>query len=96
MDTRAEPRYPRTMPKRAFADPEAAKFGDLIRKLREGRRLTLIQVGRAAKMNPTYLGFLENGRNVPTLTVILRLSRLFGVRASELIRQVEERNEAAG
>jgi len=78
------------MPKRATLDRDAAKFGALVRNLRQAHGWTLIQFGRAAKMNPTYLGFLERGQNIPSLTVILHLARVLGAKASDLIRQVEE------
>lgn len=42
-------------------------------------------------MNPTYLGFLERGENVPTLTVILRLAKVLDLTAAEIIREIESR-----
>jgi len=42
-------------------------------------------------MNPTYLGFLERGENVPTLTVILNLAKVLDVAAADLIREIEQR-----
>lgn len=56
------------MPRLARPDPEARRFGAIVRRLREEHGWTLADLGRAAKMNPTYLGFLERGENVPSLT----------------------------
>lgn len=39
-------------------------------------------------MNGSYLGFVERGENVPTLTVILLLADTFGVDAGDLVREV--------
>lgn len=77
------------MPRRTVADRNAKRFGAIIRRLRESREWTLIDFGRKADMNSTYLGFLERGMNVPSLTVILRLAKVFDVEAAELIREVE-------
>ena len=40
-------------------------------------------------MNATYLGFLERGENVPSLTVILKLAKVLDVEAADVIREVE-------
>jgi transcriptional regulator with XRE-family HTH domain len=50
------------MPRRQGIDRNAARFGVIIRRLREAKRWTLVEFGRKAGMNPTYLGFLERGR----------------------------------
>ena len=77
------------MPRRERSHPAAAKFGAIIRRLRTARGWTLRDFGRKADMNPTYLGFLERGENVPTLTTILHLAKLFDVDAFEIVREVE-------
>jgi transcriptional regulator with XRE-family HTH domain len=76
------------MPRLARPDPEAQRFGAIVRRLRNERRWTLIEFGRAAKMNPTYLGFLERGENVPSLTVVLHLARVLGADAAAMIAEV--------
>lgn len=78
------------MPKLAVPNRTAAKLGSLFRALRKQRGWTLVELGRAAKMNPTYLGFVERGDNVPSLTVILHLAHVLGAKGWELIKQVEE------
>jgi transcriptional regulator with XRE-family HTH domain len=55
--------------------------------VRDARRWTLIDFGRKAAMNPTYLGFLERGENIPSLSVVLKLA-CFGVEASDMIAEV--------
>jgi XRE family transcriptional regulator, regulator of sulfur utilization len=78
------------MPRRTVPDRNAKRFGAIVRRLRDARGWTLADFGRKANMNPTYLGFLERGENVPTLTVILRLAKVLDVEAAEMIREVEE------
>lgn len=41
-----------------------------------------------AGMNGSYVGFIERGENVPTLTVILLLAETLGVDAGDLVRAV--------
>src|SRR3954447_6541806 len=78
------------MPRRSVPDRNAKRFGAIIRRLREQRGWTLVDFGRKADMNPTYLGFLERGENVPTLTSVLWLAKILGVEAAELIREIEQ------
>jgi transcriptional regulator with XRE-family HTH domain len=76
------------MPRLAHPDPEAMRFGAIVRRMREDRGWTLIDFGRKAAMNPTYLGFLERGENIPSLSVVLKLARVFGVEAPDMIAEV--------
>jgi transcriptional regulator with XRE-family HTH domain len=77
------------MPKRERSHPAAAKFGAIIRRLRISRGWTLRDLAHKADMNATYLGFLERGKNVPTLATILLMAKIFDVAAFEIIREVE-------
>jgi XRE family transcriptional regulator, regulator of sulfur utilization len=77
------------MPRRKVADRDAARFGVIIRRLREAKGWTLIEFGRKADMNPTYLGFLERGENTPSLTCILHLAKVFDVEAWTIIAEIE-------
>ena len=79
------------MPRRTVPDRNAKQFGAIVRRLREERGWTLADFGRKADMNPTYLGFLERGENVPTLTAVLRLAKVLGVEAADVIREVERK-----
>ena len=77
------------MPRRKTPDHDAARFGAIIRRLRDERGWTLLDFGRKADMNATYLGFIERGENIPSLTTILRLARVFAVKASDLLKEIE-------
>lgn len=66
--------------------PEAEKFGAVVRALREGRGLTQDQLAELAGVSATYIGFVERGDNVPTLTIILQIASALGVRGADLLR----------
>jgi len=66
--------------------PEAEKFGAVVRALREERGLTQDQLAERAGVSATYIGFIERGDNVPTLTIILQIASALKVRAAELLR----------
>jgi transcriptional regulator with XRE-family HTH domain len=68
----------------------AVRFGAIIRRLREQRQWTLIDFGRKANMNPTYLGFIERGENSPTLDTCILLAKVLGAEASEILREMEQ------
>jgi transcriptional regulator with XRE-family HTH domain len=78
------------MPRRLRATRNAARFGAIIRRLREQRGWTLITLGRKAAMNATYLGFLERGENSPTLDTVILLTSVLGAEASDVLREMEQ------
>ena len=78
------------MPRRARNSREAKRFGAIIRRLRMEREWTLIDFGRKANMNPTYLGFLERGENSPTLDTVILLAKVLGTEASDVLREIEQ------
>jgi transcriptional regulator with XRE-family HTH domain len=64
------------------------RFGLLIRGLREKHGWTREEMAERAGMNTSYLGFIERGENVPTLTIIILLAQTLGVDAGSLVRTV--------
>ena len=78
------------MPRRARQDQTAAKFGAIIRQLRNDLGWTLLDFSRKADMNPRYLGYIERGENVPTLTVAIHLAHVLGKEAAPIIAAIEE------
>jgi XRE family transcriptional regulator, regulator of sulfur utilization len=70
---------------------EAVIFGATIRRLREDRGWTQETLAERAEMNVSYLGFVERGDNVPTLTIILQLAAALKVEAAELLRDLTKR-----
>jgi XRE family transcriptional regulator, regulator of sulfur utilization len=67
--------------------PEAEHFGAVVRKLREARGLTQEQLAESAEVSATYIGFVERGDNVPTLTIIIQIAAALDVRPSELLKE---------
>lgn len=73
------------VPRKASKDPIAEVFGATVRRLREKDGLTQEQLAERAEMSATYLGFIERGENVPTLTTIFKLARSLKVSPAALI-----------
>jgi len=66
---------------------EAEIFGRRVRELRLEAGWTQEQLAEAAGITTTYTSDLERGTKVPSLTVILRVSRAFRVSVAELLRE---------
>lgn len=63
----------------------------MVRELREARGWTQEQLAERSEMNASYLGFVERGDNVPTLTIIIQISEGLGVEPADLLREVMKR-----
>jgi transcriptional regulator with XRE-family HTH domain len=72
------------------------RFGETVRRLRKARNLSQEALAERAGMNADFVGFIERGENVPTLTTILQLARALGVQPSVLIRDFDSENRADG
>lgn len=66
---------------------EAEIFGKRVRELRLKAGWTQEQLAEAAGITTTYTSDLERGTKVPSLTVVLRISRAFRVPVVELLRE---------
>jgi transcriptional regulator with XRE-family HTH domain len=67
------------MSRRKVRQPDAELFGAVVRRLREERGWTQEQLAEHAEMNASYLGFVERGDNVPTLTIIIQIAEGWGL-----------------
>lgn len=76
------------MSRRKEPNPDAEVFGAIIRRLRMKRGLTQEKLAELADLNVSYIGFLERGENVPTLTIVLNLASALDVKAADLVREV--------
>jgi transcriptional regulator with XRE-family HTH domain len=76
------------MPRARVVNDDAVRFGAIVFRLRTERGWTLADVSRRSGMNPTYLGVLERGANVPSLATIFKLAEVFEVEAAELVREI--------
>lgn len=66
-------------------------FGSLIRKLRTERGFTQELLAERTELSVSYIGFIERGENVPTLTIVLNLAEALDVDAADLVREVGRR-----
>ena len=57
--------------------------------LREERHVTQEQLAFDSGYHPKYISLLERGKNSPSLTAILEISRALDVSAAEVVRRVE-------
>jgi transcriptional regulator with XRE-family HTH domain len=73
------------VPRKFSKDRIGVVFGATVRRLREQHGWTQEQLAEIAEMSATYVGFIERGENVPTLTIIFRLADALEVTPSELI-----------
>jgi transcriptional regulator with XRE-family HTH domain len=78
------------VPRREKRSREGIKFGDTIRRLRAERGYSQEVLAERAKLNADFLGFIERGDNLPTLTTILQLARALGVKPSSMIKDFDE------
>jgi transcriptional regulator with XRE-family HTH domain len=66
-----------------------ARFGELLRELREKRGLTQDELGTDANLDRTYISLLERGLRQPTLEVIFTLAKALNVSPSSMIKRLE-------
>ena len=77
--------------KRKARQPDAELFGAVVRELREARGWTQEQLAERSDMNASYLGFVERGDNVPTLTIIIQIAEGLGVEPADLLKAIMKR-----
>src|SRR5258708_2133711 len=65
---------------------EAEVFGKRLRQLRLDAGWTQEKLAEVAGITTTYTSDLERGTKVPSLTIVLRLSRAFKISVAELLR----------
>ena len=64
---------------------EAEIFGKRLRQLRTDAGWTQEQLAEAAGITTTYTSDLERGTKVPSLTIVLRISRALRIGVAELL-----------
>lgn len=75
------------MSRRKVRSAEGQRFGDTLRRLRNERGLSQERLAEAANLTADYIGFIERGENVPTLTVLLKLAKALSVDAGDLLAE---------
>ena len=65
---------------------EAEIFGKRVRQLRLAAGWTQEKLAEAAGITTTYTSDLERGTKVPSLTIVLQISRAFRISVADLLR----------
>jgi len=64
---------------------EGEIFGSAVRRLRTDHAWTQERLADAAGLTTTYVGQVERGAKIPSLTVVLKLARALSVAPGELL-----------
>lgn len=64
---------------------ETSSLGQKIKKLRNKKNLTQVELAVIVNISPVYLGFIENGRRRPSLKTLEKLARALKVKSRDLI-----------
>jgi transcriptional regulator with XRE-family HTH domain len=68
-----------------------AQFGTILRRLRLERGLTQEELAFRCGMNVTYLSDLENGKNNPSLAMLVDLAESLRIHPAELLQDLDVR-----
>ena len=76
------------MPRTSTPNADASRFGAIIRRLRDQRGWTRQKLAQRAGLSAQYLGIVEQGGNVPSLTTVLELIEVLGGDIGEIMREL--------
>lgn len=81
-----------------MAAPVAEVFGRRLRELREGAKLTQVELAAAVDLDPKHIGTLERGEKTPSFDAVERLAKVLKVHYYELFLpdELESLNDEAG
>ena len=71
-------------------------LGTVLREAREKANLTQEELSFRANVDRSYISQLENNRKSPTVAMLVLLCKALDVRPSEVLAEVERRQEAEG
>lgn len=63
-------------------------IGARIRKLRKAHDLTQEALADRAGIDRSHMGFIEQGRRQPTLTTLVKITRVFGISLESLFKDL--------
>ena len=64
------------------------QFGNILRKLREGREMTQEEFAELCGVSRAYYGRIERGENSPTLDICEKISNATGLSFVELFMEI--------
>lgn len=76
------------MPRSRTTDPDAVRFGAILKRLRQQRGWTVQKLAQRSGLSASYVGIVEQGGNVPSLATVLELLEVVGADAGEVMRQL--------
>jgi len=65
-------------------------FGQVLREIRQDQNISQEKLGFESGYHRTYIGLLERGKKNPSLTTIINIAHTLNIKASDLIKRVEE------
>jgi transcriptional regulator with XRE-family HTH domain len=68
----------------------AGIFGQVLRELRENKKLSQERLAEYSKLDQTYISLLERGLRQPSLTTFIHLSDALQIKPSFLMKKVQE------
>jgi XRE family transcriptional regulator, regulator of sulfur utilization len=76
------------MPRARLRNRDAERFGAIVRRLREERGWTRRKLATRAGLSGQYVGVIEEGGNIPSLTTVLELIEVLGGDIAEIMREL--------
>src|SRR3954468_4732874 len=80
--------YHLRMPRAMRINPDAERFGAILKQLREQRGWTRQKLAQRSGVTPTYIGILEYGGNIPSLPMVLELIEVLGADIGDVMRRL--------
>jgi len=68
----------------------AEAFGEVLRQKRKKAGYSQEKLAELCSLERTYISFLERGIRKPSLNITFRIAQVFGMKASDLVTEVEE------
>lgn len=72
----------------------AIEFGKILQTKRQESGLSQEQLAQQCNLDRTYISLLERGLRQPTITSLFNISKVLGIKASELLKLLEDQYEA--
>ena len=74
----------------AKVNPMSEAFGEIIARYRRQKGWTLRTLSQQVGLSSRHMGLLESGQNFPSICTLFVLAETFGLRPSDLVRELEE------
>lgn len=68
-------------------------FGQILRELRESKKLSQEKLAELADLDRTYISLLERGQRQPTIRTLFQIAKALNIKPSKIIETVEEKSQ---